>query len=421
VAIAGWVSRWARWVRQRARIVVPVVVVIVLGIATAAWAANRSSGTAGSAVTYRTVAVTTGTIQQTVSTTGTIEPATTSDLSFSASGQVTSVRVAVGSKVAAGGVLATIDSASLASQVASAKATVASDEARLTSDQSSASASAQIASDQATLAASEAALSDAESALSDAALVSPIAGTVSAVNLTVGQQVSGGSGNSGSGNSGSGNSGAGNSAAANNSSASNASSSTGGSGTGQIEVISTGSYVVDATVDSTEVGSIAVGDQAVITSTGATANVFGTVQSVGVVASTSSGVSSFPVVIDVTGSPTGLYAGSSATVAIVYRQLSNVLVVPTLAVSESSGQPSVTVQSGTTRIPRRITIGASSGGQTQVLSGLKSGELVVVAIRSFSGTTRTGGNGTTRGGFGGGGFGGGLGGGGFGGAGTGGG
>ena len=194
-------------------------------------------------------------------------------------------------------------------------------------------------------------MTSAQTSLDDATLTSTIAGTVASVNLTVGQQVTGTSSSSsiglvvghrtGSGSSGGGSSfssGAASTGAS--STAASASSSIGVLGsTAQIVVVSTGSYIVNATVDSTEVSQVKVGDQATITVSG-----------VDRPTSTArwprsacwpprtSGVSSFPVVIDVTGSPSGLYGGSSATVSIITEELQDVIVVPTTAIHYSGEQ-----------------------------------------------------------------------------------
>ena len=165
---------------------------------------------------------------------------------------------------------------------------------------------------------------------------------------------------------------------------------------GQIQVISTGSYIVNASVGASDVANIAKGDQVTITATGSTTPVFGLVSSVGIVASSSSGTSAFPVVISVTGSPTGLYAGSTANVSIIYKQLSNVLVVPTLAVTRTNGNSYVTLNKNGVKSQRLITVGLSSGGSTQVVSGLTTGDTVVERVP----TARTGGTGGF-GGFGG--------------------
>jgi hypothetical protein len=172
-------------------------------------------------------------------------------------------------------------------------------------------------------------------------------------------------------------------------------------------VISTSSFVVNASVGASDLANIANGDQVSITSTGSTTPVFGLVSSIGIVASSSSGTSAFPVVIAVTGAPAGLYAGSSVNVSIIYKQLSNVLVVPTLAVTRTNGNAYVTVDKSGVKSQQPITVGLSSGGSTQVVSGLSAGDTVVVPVPA----TRSGGTGGFGGGFGGGtgGFGGGTG------------
>lgn len=436
-------KRLRRWT-----FVAPATAVLLVAVGTGGWALTRTSSKS-SGVSYRTTTVSTGTIRQTVAATGTIEPSDTEDLNFAAAGQVTGVYVSVGQKVAKGQRLATINSATLASALASAQATLASAQARLSTDETSSASSAQLNADQANVALANAQVANAQTALAGATLTAPIAGTVSVVNLTAEQQLGAGSGGSSGGSGGTGESGSGGSGGSGSGNGSGGQGNgsggqggAGGAGSGtsstssgssassapQIEVISTGSYLVNASVDASDVGLIAKNDQAVITPNGASTNVFGLVSSVGIVATTTSGVSSFPVVITLTGSPSGLYPGTTATVAIVYRQLSNVLVVPTLAISRSGGTTTVLVPSGGTPIQRTVVTGLSSGGQTQIVSGLQDGDQIMVAVpvgnSGNSGSTGTGrsGGGGGFGGRGGGGFGGGgLGGGGFGGGGFGGG
>src|ERR1035437_9363478 len=400
--------------RRRTVVITVVVLLVAAGVATA-WAKTRSSGTVPTAAATRLVTVISGTVQQAVAASGTIAPTTTSNLSFSAAGQVTSVNVTQGQKVQAGQKLATISSASLASQVTQAQATIASDEAKLATDQTAAASAAQITADQASITVAQAQLTDAQAALAGATLTSSITGTVTAVNLTVGEQLSASGSSSGAGASsgsgassggssgassggGSGQSGSGSASTSSGSSASSGSSgaSSSTSSTGQIQVISTGSYIVNASVGASDVANIAKGDQVTITATGSTTPVFGLVSSVGIVASSSSGTSAFPVVISVTGSPTGLYAGSTANVSIIYKQLSNVLVVPTLAVTRTNGNSYVTLDKNGVKSQRLITVGLSSGGSTQVVSGLTAGDTVVERVP----TARTGGTGGF-GGFGG--------------------
>ena len=389
--------------RKAVLVALAAVVVVGAGIGLGLWLSSGSSAGPSFSVTTETVAVTTGTIKQTESATGTIEPATVDSLNFAVAGQVTGVDVRTGQTVTQGQTLATVDPSALQAQLGAAQASLAADQARLDADEGNGARSATIAGDEAQVASAQTALTTAQTNVADATLTSPIAGTVAAVNLNVGQQVSG-SGSQGAANS--------------NSSGNSASSSSSGS-SAQVEVISTGSYIVNATVDDTEVGQIQAGDQAVITPSGSTTPVYGTVSSVGLIASQSSGVASFPVVIAVTGSPAGLYAGSSADVSIIVQQLTNVVEVPTAAITyDSSGNATVTVVADGHQTVRDVTVGASANGMTQVTHGVATGEKVLERVVHITGVPggaggRTfggrglGGGGLGGGGFGGGGFGGG--------------
>jgi membrane fusion protein, macrolide-specific efflux system len=388
---------------------VTVVVAAGLGI----WIATSSSSATPLITTTTTVqTVSTGTITKTASSSGTIEPANQAPLNFGASGRVTAVDVSVGQTVTAGQTLAAIDSSSLSASLAQAQAILANDEALLSTDQSSSATSSQIASDEAAIASAQTQVASAQTSLSDATLTSTIAGTVATVNLTVGQQVTGSSASSASANGSSASSGAGSASgtgassaqtptgASSSSNASSASSSANSSST-QVLVISTGAYIVNCTVDSTQVGQVKTGDQATITVSGSSSNVYGTVASVGLLATTSSGVSSFPVVIDVTGSPPGLYGGSSSTVSIITQQLQNVIVVPTNAITYSGNTQTVTLDSSGNKVTKAVGIGAASGGETQVTSGLSVGDKIYVTQVTFRGGARPGAGGSGAGLFGG--------------------
>ena len=405
-------SRWRlRW--RRPQVLAPVVVLLAAIIGVSVWAATRSSASTTSTTTL--VAASSGTVRQTVSANGTIEPAHEADLSFPVSGTVTSVSAQVGSKVTAGQVLATVDPADLQAAVDSAQASLDAANAALSA--TSSSDTAQYAAAQAQVASAGSKLSSAQESLADAKLTSPIAGTVAAVNIAAGDAVSGSGGSgssgsgggSGSGSGGSGGSGGGSgSASAFAAAASSSSSSNSGSSSAQVTVISTDSWVVDATVGSTDLAQLESGLEAEITPTGSTSPVFGVVQSVGIVASSSStGSAEFPVTITVTGSPTGLYAGGSANVAIIVKQLQNVLTVPTAAVHTVNGKTVVYAHSGGSRVAKTVTVGSTFGATTQITAGLKSGDQVEVTTIAGRGRTGTGTGTRTGGGFGGSGFGGG--------------
>jgi membrane fusion protein, macrolide-specific efflux system len=426
------------WRRYRWPIVAVVVVLVGAAVGLTVWLTSGSSTPTGLSVTTTTVPVTTGTIQQTATSSGTIEPASQANLNFAVSGTVTAVNVKTGQTVTAGQALATVATTALSEDVSAAQAQVTAAEDRLASDELSGAAASQLDTDEASVTSAESSLSTAQTNLNDASLTSTISGTVASVSLTVGQQVTGSGSGSGSG-SGTGTGGTGaadtggtDSAASNAASSSTAASSS--SSSGQIVVIGTDSYIVNTTVDDTQIGQIATGDQVDITPTGSTTPVFGTVGSISLIGSQSSNVTTFPVVVDVTGNPTGLFAGSSADVSIIVKQLNDVTEVPTGAISYgTNGQATVTqVTSGGAHVIKDVTVGAAQNGETQITGGVTAGDKVLereVTFRAAGGGAgsifggaggtgaRTGGGFGRFGGAGGaGGFGGGAGG--FGGGGT---
>ena len=392
--VTGGPRRWFR----RKRITIPIVVVVAAGGGIGIWLGTSSSSIPPLQITTQVVSVTTGTMKQTVSASGTIAPAQQANLNFGASGTVTAVNVSAGQTVTTGQTLATVDPSALQATVNSAQASLTSAQAKLASDQSASASASQIASDQASVTSAQSQLTSDQTNLDNASLTSTITGTVASVNLSVGQQVAGTSNSSGSGSgsgsassssspasTGSSNSPSNSASPSASSSASSASSSSSSSSSAQIVVISTNSFVVNATVDDTQVGQVKQNDQVVITPSGSTTNVYGTVSSVGLIATQSSTVATFPVAIAVTGSPTGIYAGSTATLSIIVKQINNAVQVPTAAISYSGGTSRVTVVQNGSHVTRTVTTGVASNGETQITSGLTSGEKVLEQVVKFNG------------------------------------
>jgi membrane fusion protein, macrolide-specific efflux system len=392
------------WRRYRWPIIGAAVVVIAAAIALPLWLTSGSSTAGGLSVTTVTVSVTTGTIQQTVASSGTIEPASQVNANFAVSGTVTAVDVKAGQTVSAGQVLATVGTTALSDDLSAAQAQLTSAQDKLASDESSGASTSQLDNDQASVTSAESAVSTAQTNFDDASLTSTLSGTVASVNLTVGQQVTGtgsaDSGDTGNGAGGSGNTGAG-------------TSGTGGTdssgSSGQIVIIGTDSYIVNATVDDTQIGQIAEGDQVDITQSGSgssgtasaaggasssssSGTIYGTVGSISLIGSQSSDVTTFPVVIDVTGDPSGLYAGASANVSIIVKQLNNVTEVPTNAISyNTNGQATVTEVVNGAHVVKDVTVGAAENGETQITSGVTAGDKVLEREVKFTAPSGGGG------------------------------
>ena len=122
------------WVRRA----VPIgVVAVLVGAGTAV---VRTNASATPLDTYRTTSVTTGSVEQRLNLTGSVQRVNQVTESFATDGIVSSVLVSVGDTVKAGQPLATLDPSPLRSAVTDAQASLAQAKATLESDQSAAAA-----------------------------------------------------------------------------------------------------------------------------------------------------------------------------------------------------------------------------------------------------------------------------------------
>ncbi|HJW21661.1 MAG TPA: biotin/lipoyl-binding protein [Candidatus Limnocylindrales bacterium] len=226
--------------------------------------------------------------------------------------------------------------------------------------------SAQIAADKASVAQAQLAVTNLQAAGPN--ITSPIDGTVTAVNLTVGQSVAG--------------------------SSTGSSSSSSSSTTGQIEVMDLSKLQIAGQASETDIANLKMGQAATVTATALGSDtVVGSVCSLSNVGTQISGVASFAVTVCITGSNSSLLVGMSATAAVVTNRADGAVLVPSLAVKTVGGQQVVTVLAadGKTQTNVPVTVGISNGSETQILTGLQGGETVVETIQSNSTTNRNGG------------------------------
>jgi HlyD family secretion protein len=203
---------------------------------------------------------------------------------------------------------------------------------------------ARIAADQAAVDAARAQLAAARQNLAAATLTSPIAGTVADVTVTDGQQAAAGSTDA------------------------------------AIVVIGDGQDEVTTAVTDGQVGQVEPGDHATVTPDGATTPIQGTVTRIGALGTTtSSGAASYPVTISLAGTAQRLFAGATASVAITLRTAKAAVTVPTSAVREFGGFAVVSKLVAGKATSTRVTIGARGPELTQVTSGLRAGDRVVLA------------------------------------------
>lgn len=365
---------------------------VLVAAAVGTWVVVRPDASSA-AVSTITATATVGTVRQTVSTTGTLAPAREADLDFGVTGTVATVAVGVGDKVAKGSVLATVKNPDLQSAVDLARAGVT---AAQESVGSATGSSTQLAAANAQLAAAKSSLAQAQAQLAAATMTAPFAGTVASVDIAPGDVMASGGGSAG-----------GSGGSAGGSGGSSASGSSGSAAvSSQLVLISTDAWVVNATVGAADLASVKKGLQVEITPDGTSQRVFGTVSSVGIVAqSGSTGAALFPVTIAVTGSPTGLYAGGTVSAQVVVKELEDVLSVPTAAISSQNGSTTVARLVDGKQVGTRVVVGPVFGASTQITSGLKEGDVVVLRQLRLPAGGSTGNQGQ-RGQFGRGGFGG---------------
>lgn len=330
-----------------------------------------------------------GTQTASVAVEGTLSPRKQANLNFSVSGEVTKVYVKAGQKVTKGQKLAKIDSSTLADAVDLAEANLASARANY-SDVSGSGTSAAIKAAAAQVDSAKAALSGAQEDLKAATLRATFTGTVASVDVAVGDQTTG-TGSSGSSQGGS--------------NTGSSTTTTTSSSSAQIVLISTATWKLEGTVGAADLSAMKPGQAATITAD--STEFTGTVSSVGIVAtSTSDGAATFPVVINLSGTHTGLYSGTTASAVVTTGTYDNVLTIPTAAITTANSVTVVTKvdSSGATTVTE-VEIGRVFGDATEITSGLSAGDTVQITYRPTSTSTTSS---DSSGGFGGG-LGGGLG------------
>jgi membrane fusion protein, macrolide-specific efflux system len=424
--------------RTRTIVLYSTLAVAVVGAGGLAYGAIDSSGSSSSSKTAtRLVSATVGTVSQTVSATGTVQPATSLDLNFAGGGVLTAVNVKAGDKVKIGQVLATVDPAQAQVALETANANLAAAQQKLDQTrnppttttttsppqqqgqfgeggQTQASTAATpaaaptpdpVAIAQATAAVHQAqlAVTNAQKTLDATTLRAPAAGTISAVNFTVGQTVGGG-GNSVS-------------SASSSTSGSGAASSGGGSSKAFATLLDLDHMVVKAGFPEADAGKVAAGQPVTMTIDSLTGQrLTGSVSSIDTVSTVVSNVVTYNAVIAFGEVPAAVKPGMTATVTVVTASKDNVIAVPSAAISSTGGQSAVTVRVNGQDEVRDVQTGLKGDGTTEVVSGLNEGDQLVMSVGVVSsGSNRSTGTQTrtqtgTVGGFGGGG---GLGGGGF--------
>lgn len=136
---------------------------------------------------------------------------------------------------------------------------------------------------------------------------------------------------------------------------------------------------IEALVSESQIDQVEVGQSVRVTVPGTTGTAEGTVSAIGLVADSSTGTASYPVTVTVEEPSIPLPAGSQALLAIVVSTASDVVAVPTSAVTRRDDTSSVQVWDGEASTRRTVTLGVVGARTVEVTDGLDPGERVVLA------------------------------------------
>lgn len=315
----------------------------------------------------RTTTVSRGSLVESVSASGSVESAKSSALGFGGSGTVKKIYVAVGDEVEKGARLAVLDQTEAREDLEAARANLA---AAAEEDTDSAQGYAGYVQ-------AQNAVKSAQRALDGTVIYAPFAGTVTAVNGSVGES-------------------AGSSSSTGSSTAGNSSGTTTGSG-GFIEIANPSKMKVEGAFTESDTTKLKVGQSATITFnalSGVTAN--GKVTQISTEPTTTNNVVSFGVVITLTDKPAKVRIGQTSTVTVEVSRAEDVLYVPSAAVSTAGGQSTVTVLENGKPVVRTVTTGITGDSGVEIKSGLEEGDQV--QLTAISGSTTSGNGGFPGGG-----------------------
>lgn len=372
-------------------------VAVVLAIAVAAYLLFFRDESEAAGTTRPSVAVARGEVVASVSSSGTLQSSQSAAPQFATSGTVTAVYVKVGQVVAKNAALAKIDPAPAErqvriaeqNQIAAANSVDAAEESLDDAEQAVEDAEAATATPtmgtgqtQGQTQNPEVAVTNAKSALARAkadkeqadqnleaaqdavtatTLRAPIAGTITALNGSVGSVTGGGNSSSSSGSAGGSGAGTG-------------STTTSTSTSGFVDLADLKSLQVVAAFPEADAVKIKAKQSATVTlNADPGTSLTATLISVSPTPTTTNGVVSYSATFSLAKLPAGARIGQTANVAVQTAKASNALYVPSTAVVTSGTTHTVTLADGTSR---EVQIGVQGGSFTEIKSGLDEGEQV---------------------------------------------
>jgi macrolide-specific efflux system membrane fusion protein len=149
-----------------------------------------------------------------------------------------------------------------------------------------------------------------------------------------------------------------------------------------VSIIDLRQLEVQVYVDETDIGKIRVAQQASFTvDTYPDSDFKGTVTAIYPKAIIQDNVVNYIATVEINESQGKILRPEMTTNVIIYLETrKNVLAVPTSAITRERGDRYVTVSEGEKRIQRKVKVGWKDNGFTEIISGLKEGEQILVTL-----------------------------------------
>jgi HlyD family secretion protein len=221
--------------------------------------------------------------------------------------------------------------------------------------------------------------------LAETVLRAPVSGTVAAISAVKGQ--SSGSGGSG-GTSGSGSTGSG-SANSSTTGSTGSTSSSSSSSSGLVTLTDLSRKHVVASVAEADITKIKVKQTAQVSFPASNVTVPGTVTAIDTQSTVTNNVVEYGVTVVLGGNATSIRLGQSASITITVGRKSDVLSVPTSAITTAGDRSTVTRREGETDRTVEVQTGMVGSTGTEITSGLAEGDTVVLPTSGSSGSNLT--------------------------------
>jgi len=272
-------------------------------------------------------------------------------------------------------------------QIQDAQGQVSAAEVQLKSARAGAAVGAQpatageVAQAQAQVRSAQVQVDQARVTLDQTTLRAPVAGTVTSISGTVGEDSS-------------------STSSASSSAATSASTSSSTTASGFIVMQGVTHLQVKSMVAEADAAKVKIGDHATVTFSALDETVRGRVTSIDLEDTVSNNVVEYGVTVTLNGAPRTVRLGQTASVSIVTGVARNVVTVPSSAVTTVGNTSTVTLLQNGQQSVQPVEVGLVGDSSTEITSGLKAGDVVVLSTgTASSGFTFPGGG--VPGGFGG--------------------